>query len=119
MERGHDLDALWDEFHAVVNMPSRELTDFLRSEAAGENAEIEPGREGSADAQAALGDQIAAILAKRKVDLTDDDVDTMRTVIEQVRAAYPEGDLDRTIDLTDDSTRRWLMALGHDPLKVR
>jgi Protein of unknown function (DUF3140) len=119
MERGHDLDVLWTEFHSVVNVTSRELTSFLRTEASSEDGEIEPGREAQVEAGLDLGEQVANILAKRKADLTEDDVDTMRTVIEQVRSAYPDGDLDATIDLTDDAKRHWLMTLGHDPLKVR
>ncbi|RZS89974.1 FliG-like protein [Motilibacter rhizosphaerae] len=112
-DKGPELDALWQEFHDLVTMDSRELREFLRSDAAGEEGEALPGQEG------ALGDSVAAVLSKRKTDLTDDDVDTMRTVVEQIRGAYPDGDTDATIDLTDGAKRHWLMSLGHDPLKVR
>jgi hypothetical protein len=37
-------DALWDDFHAVVNMTSRELRDWLETDAAGTETETLPTR---------------------------------------------------------------------------
>ena len=66
-----------------------------------------------------LGNAVAAVLSKRKVDLTDSDLDVMRAVISRVRAAYPEGDVTHnTIDISDAALRRDLMSVGHDPLRV-
>ncbi|NHC13772.1 DUF3140 domain-containing protein [Motilibacter deserti] len=66
-----------------------------------------------------LGEAVASVLAKRKTDLTETDLDVMRAVIDRVRAAYPEGDFTHnTIDLRDDALRRTLMSVGHDPLRV-
>ncbi|NHC46224.1 DUF3140 domain-containing protein [Motilibacter aurantiacus] len=148
MDRGQELDALWEEFHGVVTMTSRELQEFLRADASSEDGEVLPGMTaGSASQPGAdtsveatmgsmaaddmgdgeraalesegLGEAVAQVLAKRKVDLTEHDVDVMRAVIDRVRAAYPEGDVTHnTIDLRDDALRRSLMAVGHDPLRV-
>ncbi len=52
-------DELWTEFHTVVNMTSRELTEWLRTEAAGEDAEAFPDQAGRS-----LGQRVAGILGK-------------------------------------------------------
>jgi Protein of unknown function (DUF3140) len=102
-------DELWNEFHTVVNMTSRELVEWLRTEAAGETAEALPDQAGRS-----LGQRVAAILAKRRTDLTDDDVAAMTKVVETVRRERRE-DLEPTAG--DDHWRRRLMDIGHDPLK--
>ena len=61
-------DELWDEFHRVVNMTSRELTDWLMVVAADEDTERfldEAGHE--------TGLKVVGILGKRRTDVTDDD----------------------------------------------
>jgi len=102
-------DELWTEFHTVVNMTSRELNEWLRTEAAGEEAEELPDHAGRS-----LGQRVAAILAKRRSDLTDDDVAAMTKVVATVRRERRE-DLEPTAG--DDHWRRRLMDIGHDPLK--
>lgn len=102
-------DEMWDEFHLVVNMTSRELTEWLRTSAAGEDAEELPDQAGRS-----LGQRVAAILAKRRSDLTDDDIDAMTKVITIVRSERRE-DLETTAG--DDHWRHRLMSVGHDPLK--
>ena len=102
-------DALWDEFHLVVNMTSRELSEWLRTSAAGEDGEELPDRAGRS-----LGQRVAAILAKRRSDLTDDDIDAMTKVVDFVRSERRE-DLEPVAG--DDHWRRRLMSVGHDPLK--
>ena len=42
-----ELDELWDEFHTVVNMTSRELGDWLRVRAADEVGEALPDQTGT------------------------------------------------------------------------
>ena len=69
-------DELWQEFHRVVNMTSRELRDWLAVQGAGEDAEQEPDRAGSH-----LGHRVLAILGKRRADLTPDDVHTFLATI--------------------------------------
>ena len=104
-------DELWQEFHDVVNMTSRELSDWLRIEAAAED-----GRSSTGLPALELGEQVVAILGKRRTDLTQDDVDTKQQVVDQVRTN--RGD-DPEPEAYDDEVRRTLMLLGHDPLKPR
>ena len=100
---------LWDEFHLVVNMTSRELTEWLRTSAAGEETEELPDQAGRS-----LGQRVAGILAKRRSDLTDEDVAAMTKVVDLVRSERRE-DLEPTAG--DDRWRHRLMSVGHDPLK--
>ncbi len=53
-------DELWDEFHRVVNMTSRELSDWLRTCSAGPDTEQLPERSGTP-----TGQQVLRILGKR------------------------------------------------------
>ena len=102
-------DDLWQEFHVVVNMTSRELSDWLRTEATGElTAEDAPLPE------LEVGEQVVAILGKRRTDLTDDDIATMQQVVDQVRTI--RGD-EPEPEAYDDDVRHMLMSFGHDPLK--
>jgi len=104
-------DRLWENFHRAVNMTSRELREWLSVQGAGEETETEPDHAGSE-----LGHRVADILGKRRADLTSDDVDVMRRVVDKV------ADLRGTDDVWeptagDDRWRRRLMNVGHDPLK--
>ncbi|WBB81141.1 DUF3140 domain-containing protein [Micromonospora sp. WMMD882] len=107
-----DVELLWDDFHARVNMPSEQLRQWLLTRGSGEDAFgpdpdldlPEPGR------------QILAVLRKRKVDLTGDDVRTMRDAVDRIdalTARRPAG------GNADDGWRHALLDLGHDPLTVR
>lgn len=109
MATDHASDELWDEFHRVVNMTSRELNEWMRTESAGEDAETFPDQSGRS-----LGHRVAAILAKRRSDLTGDDVAAMTKVVDIVHQERRE-DLEPTAG--DDHWRRKLMSIGHDPLK--
>lgn len=107
-----DVDALWQDFHSVVNMSSRELRDWLFAEAASEGAESLP--ELIAE-EAPMGARVLEILGKRKTDLTGRDVATMRDVVEfvhDVRGDEIEGPV-----AYDEALRHQLMDTGHDPLK--
>jgi hypothetical protein len=106
-----DVDQLWDDFHEVVNMTSRELEDWLRTGPSGEAAEELPDQAGSDTGRHVLG-----ILGKRKVDLTREDVAVMQHVVDTVRAQ--RGDEPEST-AGDAGWRHGLMALGHDPLKPR
>ncbi|WP_449061426.1 DUF3140 domain-containing protein [Planomonospora algeriensis] len=101
-----ERDHLWDEFHRSVNMTSEELRAFLMASASGEDALPVDAEQ----AMPELGRGVLTILAKRKVDLTGDDLDTMRRVVELV------GSL-KSGDAEDDERRRVLMEVGHDPLR--
>jgi Protein of unknown function (DUF3140) len=102
-------DVLWENFHTVVNMTSRELRDWLAVQGADELTEEVPDRAGSH-----LGHRVLAILGRRRVDLTKDDVDVMEQVVDRVLANRRE-DLEPTAG--EASWRRRLMNIGHDPLK--
>jgi hypothetical protein len=102
-------DELWQEFHTVVNMTSRELEDWLRTRSADEDSEALPDEAGTP-----TGQHVVQILGKRRGDLTDDDARVMRRVVERVRAQRRD-DLEPTAG--DAAWRHRLMSLGHDPLK--
>ena len=102
-------DELWQEFHTVVNMTSRELEDWLRTRSADEDDEALPDEAGTP-----TGRHVVQILGKRRGDPTEDDARVMRRVIERVRAQRRD-DLEPTAG--DAAWRHKLMSLGHDPLK--
>ncbi|QQN76355.1 DUF3140 domain-containing protein [Streptomyces sp. XC 2026] len=94
-----ELDTLWAEFRGVVNMTSHELSAWLRT------AGGDPGR--------THGRGVLAILRKRRVDLTAEDVRLMREVLATVRSATATGGAGAGM-----GERRYrLMSLGHDPLR--
>lgn len=100
---------LWDEFHRVVNMSSRELAEWLRTESAGPDDEELPDRAGTE-----TGRQVLHILGKRKADLTAGDERVMRRVVDHVHA-HRRDDLEPTAG--DAQWRHLLMDVGHDPLR--
>ncbi|ATW46993.1 DUF3140 domain-containing protein [Streptomyces xantholiticus] len=111
MTNALELDALWDEFHRVVNMTSQELSAWLRTRDAGEDTDPLPDQAGSP-----TGRHVLAILQKRRTDLTDDDIRVMYKVVETVQAQRQEQGAAVTAD--DTRRRHRLMTLGHDPLKA-
>ena len=105
----HEInEALWTEFHRVVNMTSRELTDWLRTRSAEETEEVLPDRAGPP-----TGRSVLHILRKRKTELTMADEHVMRTVVRRVHDA--RDDLRPVTGRV--GWRHRLMSLGHDPLK--
>lgn len=104
-------DRLWENFHRAVNMTSRELRDWLSVQGAKEQTETEPDHAGSH-----LGHHVADILGKRRADITPDDVDVMRRVVDKVADLRGE-DEEWEPTAGDDHWRRRLMNVGHDPLK--
>ncbi|TNM68544.1 DUF3140 domain-containing protein [Streptomyces sp. NP160] len=104
-----DVDALWAAFHGAVNMTSRELEDWLRTDAAGTETEATPDEAGRP-----AGQQVVHVLGKRKGDLTPDDLVLMQRVVTTVRA---ETDPEAEPQAGDASWRHHLMSIGHDPLK--
>jgi len=109
MAESHVTDELWDEFHTVVNMTSRELTDWMLTQESGETT-----AEFGTTPETEVAQQVVAILGKRRTDLTPDDIDTMEHVVEQVRTI--RGD-EPEPEAYDDDVRHLLMSFGHDPLK--
>ncbi|MCK2213480.1 DUF3140 domain-containing protein [Actinomadura sp. ATCC 31491] len=104
MTDGLDTDTLWEEFHRTVNMNSEELRSYLLTDASDE-AGFPPDPDLGIDE---LGRGVLHVLGKRKGDLTKDDLDVMRQVVELVETLG---------DRTDDESRRELMSVGHDPLR--
>ena len=102
-------DELWDEFHRVVNMTSRELEEWLRTQNAHEDFEELPDQVGTP-----TGREVLAVLAKRRTDLTDADARAMQKVVDRVHAERRD-DLEPTAGQA--SWRHKLMSIGHDPLK--
>lgn len=107
----HDTvsDELWEEFHRVVNMTSRELIDWLMVRSADENAEALPDQAGTE-----TGQHVVQILGKRRTDLTDKDAAVMEKVVRKVHEERRD-DLEPTAGQA--AWRHKLMTLGHDPLK--
>lgn len=107
---GTSLDTVWQSFHDVVNMSGHELRTWLMTEASGTEAFTASPEM----AIPGLSGRVLHVLGKRKVDVTRDDIDTMRTVTEQITRLLrrrPEG------AENDEKWRHALMNLGHDPLK--
>ncbi len=102
-------DELWDEFHRVVNMTSRELGEWLRTRSAGTDGEELPDQAGTP-----TGRQVLHILGKRRTDLQADDLHVMQAVVDRVHAERRD-DLEPTAG--QPNWRHRLMSLGHDPLK--
>jgi Protein of unknown function (DUF3140) len=102
-------DELWEEFHRVVNMTSRELSEWLMVRSAGEETETPPDQAGTE-----TGQKVVHILGKRRSDLTDDDISVMEKVVTKVHQERRE-DLEPTAGQAH--WRHKLMTLGHDPLK--
>lgn len=103
-------DDLWQEFHTLVNMTSRELAEWLRVESAGETTEELPDRAGDD-----LGRRVVGVLGKRRGDLTRDDRDAMAAVVDLVRRERGVDPLEPAAG--SDEWRHHLMDVGHDPLR--
>jgi len=108
-----DMNGLWQEFHSCVNVNSEELRRWLMTRAAHED--------GTADAPHRImpepGKSILAVLAKRKVDLTDRDMKVMRETVTQIQDLLASGEA--VGGVADDEWRHALMDLGHDPVRAR
>ncbi|MCX4705060.1 DUF3140 domain-containing protein [Streptomyces sp. NBC_01373] len=104
-----ELDALWEDFHRVVNMTSQELAAWLRVRDADENTEPLPENAGTP-----TGQHVLAILQKRRTDLTDNDLRVMHEVVDTV---VEETDMENEPTAEDTARRQRLMTIGHDPLK--
>lgn len=103
---GEDAE-LWTRFHETVNMSGAELRSWLLTDASGPEVFTSDPAMGIT----ATGRDVLHVLDKRRTDLTDDDVRTMRHVVDEVAAllSHPRPD--------DEKWRHALMGLGHDPLK--
>ncbi len=106
----HEIDdELWNDFHRVVNMNSRELQTWLETRDSGPETEALPDEAGSD-----TGRHVLAILRKRRTDLSADDERVMRNVVDRV---YAERRDDLEPVAGEAHWRYKLMSMGHDPLK--
>ncbi|MEV0156519.1 DUF3140 domain-containing protein [Micromonospora sp. NPDC050686] len=107
-----EVEVIWEDFHAEVNVPSEQLRQWLLTRGSGEeafgaNPDLdlpEPGR------------RILRVLSKRKVDLTPEDIEVMRDAVDRIRA-LTEARPSR--GNADDEWRHSLLDLGHDVLVER
>ena len=102
-------DDLWQQFHDAVNMTSRELRDWLATEASGPRADALPDQAGSDVSRTVLD-----VLGKRRTDLTRADIETMGRVVDEISAL--RGGTEEPV-AGSTPWRHRLMSLGHDPLK--
>lgn len=104
-DRSPEVDQAWEEFHSVINMTGDELRTWLLTNASGEEALPQEYMNVTM-----RGEQIVAVLNKRKSDVTDSDLELMDDVAQYVRTqlAQPRRE--------DPDWRRGLMSVGHDPL---
>ena len=104
------LADVWDDWQEAVNMSQRQLQEWLETDESRSVGQKDGGGEATGHKS---GRRIVEILGTNKGDLSDDDVDHMRTVVGYVHrhlAQRPSGDIERT------PWRYSLMNWGHDPL---
>ena len=104
------LADVWDDWQDAVNMSQRQLQEWLETDESRSVGQKDGGGEATGHKS---GRRIVEILGTNKGDLSDDDVDHMRTVVGYVHrhlAQRPSGDIERT------PWRYSLMNWGHDPL---
>ncbi|MEU5940132.1 DUF3140 domain-containing protein [Micromonospora sp. NPDC047548] len=107
-----EVEVIWDDFHAEVNVPSEQLRQWLLTRGSGEesfgaNPDLDlpqPGR------------HILRVLTKRKVDLTPEDIEVMRDAIDRIRSLMDEKPRGGNADA---EWRHSLLDLGHDVLVER
>jgi hypothetical protein len=108
-----DADEVRKDFDDAVNMTRSELEKWLDTD---ESRSVGATREGSDEAVGhESGRRIVAILGKKKAELTDADLDHMRTVV-----GYVHRHLAQKPEKEELETSRWrysLMNWGHDPLE--
>ena len=103
------VEVLWEDFHAQVNVPSEQLRQWLLTRGSGEES-FGPGPDLGLPG---LGRRILRVLTKRKVDLTGEDIRVMQDAIDEIQSLLdekpPRGN-------SDDQWRQSLLDLGHDVL---
>jgi hypothetical protein len=107
-----EVEQLWQVFHSRVNVTSDQFRTWLLTQGSGEEAF-------TADPDLGLpepGRHILAVLRKRKVDLTGEDIQIMRETVDEIEDLL---DTRPEAGLTDEEWRRALLDLGHDPLVNR
>ena len=101
-----------EEFRDLVNMTSRQLSDWLETDESQEVGQKDGGGESTGHAS---GRRIVEILDAHKADLTDGDYDHMAYVNGYVKRHLAQGGPGD--DVEHSRWRYSLMNWGHDPLK--
>ncbi len=105
----HDDDLVRQQFRDAVNMSPSELEHWLDSDESRAVGQKSGGGESTGHRS---GRRIVDLLRTKKDDLTDADLEHMRTVVGYVKrhlAQRPSG------DITETAWRFSLMNWGHDP----
>jgi len=105
-----ELAEVWEDFHALVNMSSPELRDWLVNTPDGVDTYAP---EPDIDVHT-LGLRVLQLLDKRRTDLTESDVDLMVEVIDLIRSRLANAPED---DVNNEPWRDTLLTLGHDPTR--
>ena len=105
-----ELAEVWEDFHALVNMSSPELRDWLVNTPDGVDTYAP---DPDIDVHA-LGLRVLQLLDKRRTDLTESDVDLMVEVIDLIRSRLANAPED---DVNNEPWRDTLLTLGHDPTR--
>lgn len=106
---GTGPDGVWGDFHRLVNMSAPELREWL--EETSEAVETYPD-EPDVDLRM-LGERTLEIMGKRRVEVTDADVEVMAEVVDEI------GELLENRPQEPAARGAWrdmLMTLGHDPI---
>lgn len=106
-----DVAEVWEDFHALVNMSSPGLRDWLLNTPDGVDTYAP---EPDLDVHA-LGLQVLQVLEKRRTDLTPSDVGLMREVTDLIRSRLANAPDD---DVANEPWRDTLLTLGHDPTRA-
>lgn len=107
----HDKQQAYKEFGDYVNMPPKELEEWLSTR---ESQSVGVSENGDESIGHASGRRIVTIKRTKKAELSEDQYEHMRKVVGYIKrhtAQRPAGELEHT---------RWrysLMNWGHDPLK--
>ena len=106
-----DRQRIIEEFDEAVNMPPKELEEWLQTD---ESKAVGQKGNGGESRGHESGRRIVEILRTEKSDYTDDDLAHMKKVtgyVHRHRAQKPEGDVEGS------KWRYSLLNWGHDPLK--
>ena len=101
-----EVAEVWEDFHALVNMTSPELRDWLVNTPDGVDTYAP---EPDLDVHA-LGLRVLQLLSKRRTDLTSSDVDLMREVADLIHSRLrnpPEADVNDVIAFVRSVSRSW------------
>lgn len=110
MSKSIDCDTIYDDFYDRVNLQPKELEEWLETEESKSVGDTDSGESTGHKS----GRRIVEIKRTKKDDLTDDQYEHMRKVVNYINrhtAQRPDGEVEET------DWRYSLMNWGHDPMK--